>query len=105
MNAIPGYSLPATQMFMNSSLGHYIMPPLKKQTISSIEEIRCEFCLLGIQKYILGNHIKCHHMDMWASEPAPDFFCSEGLWIVSVSKDRQSVVDFSVAYDYLMEKE
>ena len=81
------------------------MPPLKKRAISNLDEIRCECCLLGIPKYALGNHIKCHHMDMWASDPTPDFYCSEGLWIVSISRDRQSVVDFSVAYNHLMEKD
>lgn len=92
------------------------MPPEAKKTITKIEEIICENCLLAANEPPRTSYSTnpdksfsvCHNM--WNESYLDGTkgignYCSGGLWIVAVTCGRPSVVNFDLAYSYLMEIE
>lgn len=89
------------------------MPPTAKKLISQISEITCANCLYESTETgnLLDRDISQWDDEFWTChigvDPVVcrrrDYYCSQGLWIISVAQGRPSTVGFQTAYDYLME--
>ena len=87
------------------------MSPEAKKIITAIEEIICDNCVLSErhwqeQKTSTARYCRLHLLDQkddFAQITNSNFFCADGLWIISVAQERKSLVGFQLAYDYLME--
>lgn len=84
------------------------MPPEIKQIISSLEQMTCGNCLYS-NKHWQEKTVKCRkelssELDDFCTISDINFFCSHGMWRITVAANRSSVVDFQVAYNYLEDK-